>query len=88
MPHPSPTPARQQLSALTENGLGVGEEKWCSAGKNFSSSQPGLCGEMISTGRDNQLNPLLQVGGHQVSGLKAQSVRTLIQKRQREQTGN
>lgn len=43
-----PTPA--PLTALTKNGMGVGEEKWCGAGEDFGSGQPGLCGKVISAG--------------------------------------
>ena len=68
--------------------MGVGEEKWCSAGENFSSGQPGLGGKMISARREDQLDPLLQVGGHQVPGLKVQSVHTAVQKMRHGQTWN
>lgn len=65
------------FTTLTKHGMGVGEEKWCGAGEDFSSSQPGLRGKMISTRCDDQLNPLLQFGGHGVPGLKAQHLEQL-----------
>lgn len=62
------------LSALTKNRMGAGEQERCGASEGFSSGQPGVCGKVLSTGGGHQLNPSLQCGGHQVLGLKAQSV--------------
>lgn len=62
------------LGKLTKDGMGVGEEQRCGAGEDSGSGQPRRCGEAVSTGQDDQLDPLLQLGGHRVPILKAQEV--------------
>lgn len=51
------------LSTLTKNGLGTGEEQGCGACEGSSSSQSRCSRKMVSTGADNQLDPLPQLRG-------------------------
>ncbi|KAL0621093.1 Zinc finger protein [Plecturocebus cupreus] len=63
-------PTDSPLSTLTKNRMGVGEEKWCSTGEDFNGGQPRLCGKMVFTGQDDQLNPLFQLSGYRFPVLK------------------
>lgn len=55
--------AGASISTLTENGLGTGEEQGCGACEDFSNSQSRCSRKMVSTGPDNQLDPLPQLRG-------------------------
>lgn len=60
------------LSTLTKNGPGIGEEQGRCTCEHLSSCQSRRSRKMVSTGPDNQLDPLPQLRGYGVLVLKTQ----------------
>lgn len=60
------------LSTLTKNGPGIGEEQGRGACEDVSSSQSRRSRKMVSTGADNQLDPLPQLSGYGILVLRTQ----------------